>query len=114
VAANIPANSLLWGGTQLNNSAAFYTQMFNTFDSAPGISRAVPVDNNFDTTNNLGCGDLNVLSPDLNYPGAVLQGLSALAERERITPRTQAPLIRAPMRAGAHLAPSNSTPTLGS
>jgi len=77
VAANIPANSLLWGGTQLNNSAAFYTQMFNTFDSAPGISRAVPVDNNFDTTNNLGCGDLNVLSPDLNYPGAVLQGLSA-------------------------------------
>jgi len=77
VVDNLPANSALWGGFELDNSAAFYTQMFNTFDSAPGISRAVPVDNSFDGTNNLGCGDLNVFSPDLGYPGAVLQGLSA-------------------------------------
>lgn len=60
VVANLPANSAALSGSSLTNSAPFYTQMFNTFDAAPGISRAVPVDNSFDTTNNLGCGDLNV------------------------------------------------------
>jgi hypothetical protein len=76
VEQNLPANSLLWGGQQLNNSAPFYTQLFTAYLSAPGLNRAVPVDNNFDSTLNLGCGDLNVFSPDLGYPGAVLQGLS--------------------------------------
>src|SRR6201993_5047193 len=41
------------------NSVPFYTNMFNLWDSAPGISRAVPVDDTFDGSNNLGCGDLN-------------------------------------------------------
>jgi hypothetical protein len=41
-------------------SVPFYTQMFNAFLAAPGINRAVPVDDNFDSTGNLGCGDLNI------------------------------------------------------
>ncbi|MCU1303923.1 MAG: hypothetical protein JWQ87_4207 [Candidatus Sulfotelmatobacter sp.] len=77
VEQNLPTSSTIWEGNTLNSSSAFYTQMFNAFLSAPGINRAVPVDNTFDTTGNLGCGDLNVLSPDLGYPGAVLPGLGA-------------------------------------
>src|ERR1017187_7640751 len=51
VEANLAANSTTWSTlvlgnpTTLNNSGAFYTNMFNVFDAAPGISRAVPVDN---------------------------------------------------------------------
>src|SRR5947209_16511619 len=41
-------------------SVPFYTQMFNAFLSAPGLNRAVPVDDTFDSTGNLGCGDLNI------------------------------------------------------
>lgn len=43
----------------MNNSATFYQNMFNLWDNAPGVSRAVPVDNSIDPTGNLGCGDLN-------------------------------------------------------
>jgi len=60
VVANLPANSAILSGGALNNSGPFYSNMFSVWDAAPGINRAVPVDNNFDTTNNLGCGDLNV------------------------------------------------------
>ena len=69
VVANLPANSTILAGAPLNNSANFYTQMFNAFDSAPGLSRSVPVDDTFDSTLNLGCGDLNV-------GGAFLTGLT--------------------------------------
>jgi len=105
VVANLPANSnspfFGYGGAlQLNNSAPFYTQMFNTFNSAPGISRAVPVDNSFDTTNNLGCGDLNVLSPDLGYPGAVLQGLSAFGGEGTTNPAYSGPVTPATNEGG--------------
>jgi len=41
-------------------SVPFYTQMMNAFLGAPGLERAVPVDDNFDSTGNLGCGDLNI------------------------------------------------------
>ncbi len=41
-------------------SVPFYTNMFNQFLSAPGLNRAVPVDDAFDSTGNLGCGDLNI------------------------------------------------------
>ncbi|MGA8429142.1 MAG: carboxypeptidase regulatory-like domain-containing protein [Candidatus Sulfotelmatobacter sp.] len=70
VVANLPANSsiITGGAPSLNNSGAFYTQLFNAYDTAPGLGRAVPVDDNFDTTLNLGCGDLNV-------GGNFLQGL---------------------------------------
>jgi hypothetical protein len=68
VEANIAANSAIIGPLvsasappSLPNSTPFYTQMFSAFDSAPGLSRAVPVDDTFDGTNNLGCGDLNVV-----------------------------------------------------
>ncbi|HEY3971362.1 MAG TPA: carboxypeptidase regulatory-like domain-containing protein [Candidatus Sulfotelmatobacter sp.] len=57
---NLAANSTILAGETLNNSSAFYTQMFNAYLSAPGINRAVPVDDSFDSTLNLGCGDLNV------------------------------------------------------
>src|SRR4029077_2087188 len=59
VEQNLPTSSTNLTGVTLNNSAPFYTQMFNAYLSAPGISRAVPVDNAFDTSGNLGCGDLN-------------------------------------------------------
>jgi hypothetical protein len=42
------------------NSVPFYTNMFDQFLAAPGLNRAVPVDDNFDGTGNLGCGDLNI------------------------------------------------------
>src|SRR5205807_961147 len=67
VVANLPANSS-FAGPALNNSAAFYSNMFSVWNAAPGINRAVPVDNSFDTSFNLGCGDLNV-------GGAFLAGL---------------------------------------
>jgi len=47
-------------GNGLPNSVPFYTNMFNQFLAAPGLNRAVPVDNSFDGTGNLGCGDLNI------------------------------------------------------
>jgi hypothetical protein len=62
--------------TSLTNSAPFYTNMFQQFLNAPGLNRAVPVDNAFDGTGNLGCGDLNIqafngpfLAPELNAFG---------------------------------------------
>jgi len=42
------------------NSTPFYTNnIFAPYLAAPGISRAVPMDNNTDGSGNLGCGDLN-------------------------------------------------------
>ena len=41
-------------------SVPFYTQMFSAFLGAPGLNRAAPVDDSFDSTGNLGCGDLNI------------------------------------------------------
>jgi Carboxypeptidase regulatory-like domain/TonB-dependent Receptor Plug Domain/TonB dependent receptor len=49
---NLPSNGF-------PNSVPFYTNLFNLWANAPGISRAVPVDDAFDGSNNLGCGDLN-------------------------------------------------------
>jgi hypothetical protein len=69
VESNVAANSVILNGVPLNNSQPFYTQMFNAYLAAPGISRAVPVNDSFDTTLNLGCGDLNV-------GGAFLTGLT--------------------------------------
>jgi hypothetical protein len=43
----------------MNNSAAYYSNMFNLSNNAIGISRAQPVGDSIDTTGNLGCGDLN-------------------------------------------------------
>jgi hypothetical protein len=100
VEQNISANSGIWGGQTLNNSTAFYTQMFNTYLAAPGINRAVPVDDNFDFTNNLGCGDLNVFSPDLGYPGPVLQGLSAFGGNGTNNPTYAGPLNPATNQGG--------------
>jgi len=59
VVANLPTSSFNLAGVSLTNSAPFYANMFQQFLSAPGISRAVPVDNSFDGSGNLGCGDLN-------------------------------------------------------
>jgi hypothetical protein len=53
VEGSLPANGF-------PNSVPFYTNMFNQFLNAPGLNRAVPVDNSFDSTGNLGCGDLNI------------------------------------------------------
>jgi hypothetical protein len=47
-------------GNGFPNSVPFYTQLFSGYLNAPGIGRAVPVDNSFDSTGNLGCGDLNI------------------------------------------------------
>jgi len=55
VVANLPSFGM-------NNSQAFYQNMFNLYDSAPGIGRAKLVDNSIDGTGNLGCGDLNTHS----------------------------------------------------
>jgi len=79
VESSLPASSLIVGGTSLTNSAPFYTQMFNTFLSAPGLNRAVPVDNAFDGTGNLGCGDLNVGAP-FPVPALAAFGGNALTE----------------------------------
>lgn len=40
-------------------SIPFYQNIFSLINGAPGLSRAIPVDNNFDSSGNLGCGDLN-------------------------------------------------------
>src|SRR5208283_3339921 len=56
----------------MNNSAAFYQNMFNLWDGAPGLSRAVPVGDSIDPTGNLGCGDLNTSSK--NPLGSPLPG----------------------------------------
>jgi hypothetical protein len=56
----------------MNNSAAYYSNMFHLFDTAPGINRAVPVGNAIDGTGNLGCGDLNTTGGS----GAVVPGFA--------------------------------------
>ncbi len=55
------------------NSGPYYSNMFNLWDSAPGINRAVPVDSSVDGTNNLGCGDLNTSGGS----GGVVPGFEA-------------------------------------
>jgi hypothetical protein len=40
-------------------SIPFYQNMFNLMNGAPGLNRAKPVNDSIDSTNNLGCGDLN-------------------------------------------------------
>jgi hypothetical protein len=64
VVANLPSFGM-------NNSGPFYKNMFNLWDGAPGINRAVPVDNSIDSTGNLGCGDLNT-----SYALGVLPGFA--------------------------------------
>ena len=41
------------------NEIPFYQQIFNIMNGAPGLSRAVPVDNTTDPSGNLGCGDVS-------------------------------------------------------
>jgi len=40
-------------------SVPFYQNIFNLYAGAPGVNRAVPVNNTIDTTGNLGCGDFS-------------------------------------------------------
>jgi len=56
----------------MNNSNAYYSNLFNLWDTAPGINRAQPVNNSIDTTGNLGCGDLNTTMGS----GAVVPGFA--------------------------------------
>jgi outer membrane receptor for ferrienterochelin and colicin len=65
VVANLPSFGV-------NNSAAFYQNMFTLWDGAPGLSGAKPVDNTIDGTGNLGCGDLNTSAN--NPAGSPLAG----------------------------------------
>ena len=51
-------------------SVPFYQNIFNLYAGAPGINRAIPVDNNFDGSGNLGCGDLNTDYYGFNGTGA--------------------------------------------
>lgn len=60
VASNIVANSALLGAPVTAISTAFYNNMNTLYQGAPGLNRAVPMNNIEDGTNNLGCGDLNV------------------------------------------------------
>ena len=65
VTNNLVANSalgagILYGTAVTAASVPFYQNMFAQYQNAPGLNRAVPMDNTTDTTNNLGCGDLNV------------------------------------------------------
>jgi hypothetical protein len=55
VIANMQANNSF----VTSASIPFYQNMFKLVNGAPGLNRAIPVDNSFDTTGNLGCGDLN-------------------------------------------------------
>jgi hypothetical protein len=56
-ASAVEANLAGFGAT---NSAPFYTNnIFGPYLAAPGISRAVLMNNSTDTSGNLGCGDLN-------------------------------------------------------
>ena len=57
----------------MNNSSAYYANMFRLWDSAPGINRAQPVNGQVDGTNNLGCGDLNTTGGS----GGVVPGFEA-------------------------------------
>jgi hypothetical protein len=79
VESSLPASSLIVGGASLTNSGPFYTNMFNQFLGAPGLNRAVPVDNAFDGTGNLGCGDLNV-GAAFPVPALAAFGGNALTE----------------------------------
>jgi hypothetical protein len=56
----------------MNNSNPYYANMFNLWNTAPGINRAQPVNNAIDTTGNLGCGDLNTTDGS----GAVVPGFA--------------------------------------
>jgi len=80
VVANLPSFGM-------NNSAAFYQNMFNLWDTAPGINRAQPVNNTIDGTGNLGCGDLNTSSvlPGFSQFGGILGGGQPCAEWFRST-----------------------------
>ena len=62
-----------------NNSAGFYSSMFNLYNGAPGLNRAQPTDNSIDGTGNLGCGDLNTDAAGGPLPGfAQFGGLNAV------------------------------------
>ncbi|MBA3913132.1 MAG: carboxypeptidase regulatory-like domain-containing protein [Acidobacteriales bacterium] len=82
VVANLAANSAVVGGIVgapgLNNSTGFYNQLFNLYNTAPGNAGAVPLtDSSVDTSGNLGCGDINVNSPNTLFGAPVpLVGLS--------------------------------------
>jgi hypothetical protein len=54
-------------------SVPFYQNIFNLYSHSPGVNRAVLVDNNKDTSGNLGCGDLNTDS----YGGLTGKGTGA-------------------------------------
>jgi hypothetical protein len=60
VASNIVANSALLGAPVTAISTAFYNNINSLYQGAPGLNRAVPMNNTEDATLNLGCGDLNV------------------------------------------------------
>lgn len=70
VVAGLPAN-----GAPL--SGPFYQNIFNLYAGAPGINRAVPVNDTIDGTNNLGCGDLNIVFDDPKVPSTVVPNLAA-------------------------------------
>jgi hypothetical protein len=72
VVANLPSFGM-------NNSAAFYQNMFNLWDGAPGLNRAQPVDNVVDGTGSLGCGDLNTGETAAGSPLAGFQQFGGLA-----------------------------------
>jgi hypothetical protein len=84
VVANLPS----FGN---NNSAAYYANMFNLWDSAPGINRAVPVGNSVDGTNNLGCGDLNTSATNpLGSPVPGFEQFGGLPTADPTTPNNGA------------------------
>jgi hypothetical protein len=75
VANNLVANNILGGITAA--SVPFYQNLFAQYQNAPGLNRAVPMDSTIDGSNNLGCGDLNVNSPNTLFGGLVpLTGLT--------------------------------------
>ena len=79
-AANFAANTAFLNGFSYTNSLPFYKNMFNLYAGAPGISRAVPLNNTtnpLDASGNLGCGDLNVTpNPVFGVPLPPLTGLA--------------------------------------
>jgi Carboxypeptidase regulatory-like domain len=65
VESNLLANGSILAGAMgvspiTSASTPFYSNIFNLYSGAPGLNRAVPMNNSLDATNNLGCGDLNV------------------------------------------------------
>lgn len=80
VTSNLLTNSAAINGFPFSNSVGFYKNMFNLYSQAPGIGRAVPLNNTtnpLDASGNLGCGDLNVDSPNTLFGGLVpLAGLT--------------------------------------